>query len=539
MFTNTEFYPTPREVIARMIDGLDFNKIKSVLEPSAGKGDIAKTIIEKYQSSLYRSNRNKMDMDVIEINEHLRHILKGEQFRIVHDDFLTFHTYKQYDLIILNPPFSSGDQHLLKAIQLQSNGGKVIALLNAETLKNPYSNTRKDLVRKLEEYNADVEYLDGAFTDAERKTSVEVALIKMDIPEKENSIVLDHLKQNERIGESENWGKDLVVSDFIKRIVQQYNFEVQAGIQLINEYYAMTPYLLTSFKDNPYNNTILSLTIAGDKYASTHKEKINRFIQSVRYKYWYALFQSEQFNDLFTSNLRREYYDKIKELVDYDFSLYNIYKIQEDISKTLLKSVEDTIVNLFDEFSHKYHWHPETGKNIHYFNGWKTNQSWKINKKVIIPLNAYSTYDNRFECDYNVIEKLSDMEKALSYLDRGITNHTDLKETLEQSRINGITKKIQLSYFNVTFYKKGTCHIQFENEDLLAKFNLYGSNKKGWLPPSYAEKRFEDMTQEEQSVIEEFQGKAEYERVMQNKDYFLYEQPQLDFMQDTQSLLIG
>ena len=52
----------------------------------------------------------------------------------------------------------------------------------------------------------------------------------------------------------------------------------------------------------------------------------------------------------------------------------------------MIIGVEDTILNLFEEFSHKHHYYNETSSNIHYYNGWKTNQAWKINKKIIIPL---------------------------------------------------------------------------------------------------------------------------------------------------------
>lgn len=534
MFNNTEFYPTPKELIAKMVADVNFKEVKSVLEPSAGKGDIAKYIKEEYEkfnTRRYRSNFKPIDMEVIEIDENLRHILKGENFRIVHNDFLTFHTYKNYDLIILNPPFSNGDRHLLKAIQLQEEGGQIVCLLNAETLKNPYSNTRKDLIKKLEEYEADVEFLDSSFAQAERKTLVDVALIKITIPEKESraSVLIEHLKTEEKIDYSENFeGNHLAFSDKIKAIVQKYNFEAKAGVRLINEYYAMQPYL----EFNP----VLHLSISGDTDARTHTEKINSYIKSLRYKYWATLFRTEQFTDLLTSKLRREYYEKIKDLEDYDFSLYNIFQIQEDINKSILQSVEETIVDLFEEFSNKHHWHPETGKNIHYYDGWKTNKSWKINKKVIIPLDAYNSYDGRFQASsYNVVDKLTDIEKSISYLDRGVFDHKELNERLanaeKKEKATGIKEtKIPLKYFKVTFYKKGTCHIEFIDQDLLAKFNLYGSRKKGWLPPSYASKDYDDMTQEEKVVIDNYQGKADYEKVMANKEYYLYDQFLLDEM---------
>lgn len=35
-----EFYPTPESLLSKVFSGMDWNKIQTVLEPSAGKGDI-------------------------------------------------------------------------------------------------------------------------------------------------------------------------------------------------------------------------------------------------------------------------------------------------------------------------------------------------------------------------------------------------------------------------------------------------------------------------------------------------------------------
>lgn len=104
---------------------------------------------------------------------------------------------KEYDLIVMNPPFSNGCKHLLKALEMQKrNGGAVICLLNAETLKNPCTNDRQDLQRKLAEYNAKIEYMQDAFLDAERKTAVEIALVKVQLPEvHRESFILEGLRK--------------------------------------------------------------------------------------------------------------------------------------------------------------------------------------------------------------------------------------------------------------------------------------------------------------------------------------------------------
>ncbi len=528
-----DFYPTPKSIISKMLSGIDFKMINSVLEPSAGKGDLVEAVIEKfkYTNSSY-NRRENWDIDTIEINENLQHILRGKEFRVVHNDYLTYNSFKKYDLIILNPPFSTGDKHLLKALDMQEGrGGQIVCLLNAETIRNPYNNVRKDLVNRLEKYNADIEYIPNAFIDAEHKTQVEIALIKINIPKPDDnsSIILSELRKEEQHREQATYNSEgnIVDADFIKGIIERYNFEVRAGLKLIAEYQALKPIMLDSFKSD-YKNSILELKLHyEDEDRNSTLE--NSYIKQIRMKYWEALFTSKEFMGLFTSNLREKYYNRVKELKDYDFSLYNIYTIKIQLNKEMIQGVEDTILNLFEELSNKHHWYNEMSNNIHYYNGWKTNKSYKINKKVIIPLSGY--YDLEYSWGgfkpTKAFDKLSDIEKVFNYLDGGITEEVDLRTVLEIAKNYKTTKKIQTKYFLLTFYKKGTCHIEFTNEELLHKFNLYGSQRMNWLPPSYGKVKYKDMPQEEKQIINEFEGEVSYNKVMHNQDYYIVETSKL------------
>lgn len=532
-----DFYPTPENIIDKMLFDIDFKMIGAILEPSAGKGNIVEAIQkkEKYLQSSYYNKDFHFDIDAIEADQNLCAILKSKNIRVVYNDFLTYDTMKEYDIIIMNPPFSNGCKHLLKALEMQQrNGGAIVCLLNAETLKNPCTNDRQYLQRKLTEYNAKVEFIQDAFMDAERKTTVEIALIKVKLPDvQRDSFILDGLRkaqEQREVEESDSYY--LVEGDFFKAIVNQYKMEVEAGIKLIKEYYAMKPFILSQFgKDKETGETIqtggciLSLDIGSNRDKYSNKLSINEYIREVRKKYWSALFENKKFIGQLTGNLQREFYNRVDDLKDYDFSLYNIYQIKIDMQKKVVKGVEDTIIELFDELSHKHYYYDETSNNIHYYNGWKTNKAWYINKKVIIPLRAYDTYyTDRFRpTHYDVLKKLEDMEKCFNYLDGGLTEAINLEESLKFAEEYGETKNIQLKYFTVTFYKKGTCHIVFNDDELLKKFNIFGSQKKGWLPPSYGKKQYKDMTPEEKSVVNEFEGEKEYNKVMSDTKYYLFD----------------
>jgi len=513
-----EFYPTPESLLDKITIGVDWAYVQTILEPSAGKGDIVQYIKEHHRLRTYKEC---LDIDCIEIDQDLRNTLKGKEYRVVHDDFLTYKTFKKYDLVIMNPPFSEGAKHLLKALEIQKDGGCIICILNAETIRNPYTNERRDLVKRLEALEADIQYMSGEFVSAERPTGVEIAVIKVNIPEKESeSFIFEGLKKKSLQENVYQKATDLAPNDFIEAIVQRYNIEVESGVRLIQEYRAMCPYILDDLReDNAYKHPILTMKIKDRGELST-----NAFVKEVRMKYWNALFSNPKFTGKMTSNLKSQYHSKVSELADYDFSYYNIKCIQLEMSQSLIRGIEDCIVELFDKLSHQYAYIDELNNNIHYYNGWKTNKAWYINKKVILPyMNAFNSWSGKFDPDYRVRGQLMDIEKALNYLDGGLTESRNMGIWLDHAAKTGQTKKIQLKYFMVTFYKKGTCHIEFTNEELLKKLNIFGCQQKGWLPPGYGKKRYQQMELEERAVVDEFEGKESYEQTVARADYYIYD----------------
>lgn len=207
-----EFYPTPEALLEKIFEGVKWPRIKSVLEPSCGKGDMALWIKETAKTHYM----DLEDIDCIELDPELRQIAKGNRLRVVHDDFLTYRTFKRYDLIAMNPPFSRGAEHLMKALEMQKDGGNIVCILNAETLKNPFTNLRKVLKGKLEQYNAAIEYMEEAFLDSEHPTTVEVAVVKVSIPAKSyDSSILESLKAK-RYEEGDFCSRDVAVKDLVR-----------------------------------------------------------------------------------------------------------------------------------------------------------------------------------------------------------------------------------------------------------------------------------------------------------------------------------
>jgi len=584
------FYPTPPSVAEKMLEGIDWMKVSTVLEPSAGSGNLVKAVLKEYRLHRYRSSERSIDVDCVEIDPSLRAILRYEfgaeknrslynekdnleskrkwdsssnrynslppqeqsrldavreeisqldagDVRIIHDDFLSLDTCKLYDLIIMNPPFSNGDVHLLKAIQMQQrNGGEIRCILNAETIRNPFSNARRLLQKKLLELNAQITFMENAFSDAQRKTNVEIALISVAIPrEKEESEIFSRLKKSCAMEKPEmDDVTDMTVSDFMERVVTQYKVECEAGIALMREYQAMQPYILDSFEKDRYSSPTLTLAV-GDPSRTFRGDSpnVNKFLRLTRLKYWRALFSNKDFTGRLTSNLLSEYQDKVDKLADYDFTLFNIQAIAAEMNAEMGKGIEETIVALFDKMTAQHSYYPEMAKNIHYYNGWKTNKVHKINNKVILPI--YGVFADRYwsKETFRVSEAegtIGDIEKVFDYLDGNMTAPVSLHGALQRACDEGRTRNIQCKFFDVTLYKKGTMHIRFRNQELVDRFNIYCSRKKNWLPPNYGKVSYADMAENEKSVIDGFHGDGtsgtgaeEYAKVMAKAAYFLSE----------------
>lgn len=499
-----EFYPTPRKLLRKMLYWLNQADDGELLEPSAGKGDIIDAVLGMKNDSAYR--RKAYNIDAVEIDPNLRHILKGQGIRVVHDDFLTFQTYKHYDVILMNPPFSQGAKHLRKALELLRGGGTCICILNAETLRNPCTNEREALLKTLEAWEAKIEYMAGEFIQAERKTDVEIAFIVVKKPAADASpgLILEHLRQSADMQDVVPEENDLVDTNPMHAAVARYNLEIRAGLKLLEEYRSLARLNKKSLTSE-YANEIIEIKITPNEY-----------VKAVREKYWEALFHSPELQKQLTQNLQSELHSRIGQFRHFEFNMQNIIGLRLELSEKLTAATESTILNLFDEMTIKHAWHDDCKQNRHYFDGWAANSAFKINKKVIIPISGYCHITGREDVwgrSFETPQKMADMVRVLYYLNGECFNPDLVKHILEQAKRERRTKNLEFPYFNITFYKKGTAHIVFTDEDVLKKLNIFGCQRKGWLPPCYGKKKYHDLTPEEKHVVDSYEGEASYRDV--------------------------
>lgn len=123
-----QFYPTPEDLAEEMLCMADAKEGESILEPSAGRGALVKGVADKSR------------VDCVELSSVNAEYLKSQGFNVIGSDFIDLSTDLKYDLVIMNPPFCSGQaqEHLKKALEHLKPGGRVVACLPASMAQKSY-----------------------------------------------------------------------------------------------------------------------------------------------------------------------------------------------------------------------------------------------------------------------------------------------------------------------------------------------------------------------------------------------------------------
>lgn len=177
-----QFFPTPPDIAAFMANELYLRDGDTLLEPSAGHGDLIDAVLKEGYS----------DNDVFYIEKNLdniRHLSKkyGDHEKIYHivtdgHDFLKYDCLTKFDRIIANPPFSKNQDidHIFKMWECLAPGGRIVTVASKHW---QFANGKKEKAFKgwIDTVDATVYDLDsGAFKQS--GTMVKTVVLSIDKP---------------------------------------------------------------------------------------------------------------------------------------------------------------------------------------------------------------------------------------------------------------------------------------------------------------------------------------------------------------------
>lgn len=119
---NMGWFPTPMELVKRVIDMADIQPGMTVLEPSAGTGAIAAFALAK-DAEVY----------AVEIDNHRQMALQGfPGLRVFHGDFMEYIPAVKFDRVVMNPPFAKRADilHVMRARAMLKPDGRLVAIMS-------------------------------------------------------------------------------------------------------------------------------------------------------------------------------------------------------------------------------------------------------------------------------------------------------------------------------------------------------------------------------------------------------------------------
>lgn len=501
-----EFFPTPPEIIEKMVAPYAERLFQAtVLEPSAGRGDILDHICKKgipvklvtRSGHEYESEAKAKPGKVyaIEKNPDSQMILQQKGYRVLASDFLTFRPEHRFDLILMNPPFSNGDDHLLHAWDILPSGD-IACLLNAETIRNPFSATRKRLAKIIAD-SGSVEFIGQAFKRAENPTDVEIALVRLHKQSDDDPFRIDIKGYSEEkapdFGALAEESDQLAITSKLDAYIRCWQLTKASAMDFIKSYARYKFFADALLPKDGYGNMSSDALLKSLKELRFTKESMtdvyNAFLDDTKALAWNSIFAQIGLGRYMTTTLRKKLDDFRTAQGAMEISKENINALFLFIMANIQKIMDQSVVEVYDIFT-KYH----PGNTAHY-EGWKTNKKFRCNRKVILP-NAVSAgymperfgYATWFSPGYG--NDLEDIDKAMCHLE-GRSYDSLNQNTFDVNSANRVTdpdndtiRRVVSSirvgdqgwhdsaFFRIKAFKKGTIHLEFKEEALWARFNI-------------------------------------------------------------------
>jgi Domain of unknown function (DUF4942) len=515
---NPDFFPTPRRVARKMLARITNKEAKYFLEPSAGKGDIADVIrnpctfeefedehpeyaernrTRGYDGYGWGDNRHsRLNIDVLESYPALIQVLRGKEYDVVGYDWLNYEGVSYYDAIVMNPPFSEGSKHLLKAWDFLHNG-EIVCLLNEETIKNPHTEERKRLAQIIEQFG-DVEFLGDCFSTAEHKTCVNVAMVYMKKTAQDDAPDLWAKEATQEKDYSVNFDGDvnmLAIRDNLGNMEHWFNMANEHWIRGIEHIRKAALYLrqnkISETRSSSHDDDFGKILGMAMSNVFTCRAE---FLRRHRRLAWTSVFQQMEFNRWLDSKQQEKFLRDVERDSTIPFTAENIKGTLENVFMSRKKLFDESVANVFDELcSHAVEngsgpAMPDRIKNHRGSDGWKTNDNYKVNQRLVFPYGCrYDADFNSFRLRYDSADRIyTDLDRILCVLDgqpfdKCYTVGAALNRAFDR-KYHSISDQITESqYFEIRFYKKGTVHLKWKREDLWESFNKTAAAGKKWL----------------------------------------------------------
>lgn len=492
-----QYYPTPDWLADKAWSMFNHKGVERLLDACAGTGALADAWVRKMELSGHRRYQ-ELSIDAVEIDARHHPALREKGIKVVGLDFLTFESGAIYSHVVLNPPFSQGAKHVLKAYDMLWEG-EVVAILNAETLRNPYSAERRRLCKLVEDAGR-VEFVADAFKGdgVEREAAVEVALVhlvkKAECNEDWIGPVIDSLQTDK---------SDLPGSDIFRlptELTLPNGFVENQCIAFRMAVKAMREQVRASAVATHFANRIGQTMAQASGKVDLDGEKARQSASAdgvraaLREKYlelkdraWTSVLRSTETLQRLSMKVQKQAEAQFKDIAALEFNEQNVHGFLLGLVESQPEMQLDMACDVFDQVT-KY-W----SDNTVFFRGWLSNDRHRANgmrvrtTRFILPGHSTSSYQSTL--GWESTQLLSDFDKVFAMLDgkqRPEFGLVALFNTRLKDLRNG--QRLASDYFEVRYYAQaGTIHFFPRSKTLMDRLNKIVGRRRNWLPPAHDE----------------------------------------------------
>lgn len=467
-FWGVDFYPTPTDVIDRMLMDVDCAD-KVVLEPSAGAGAIVDELKKRGARVI-----------ACEIDPRFRKVLSGK-CQVIGDDFmeLTAERVSHVDYIIMNPPFSAVEKHIIHAYEIAPEGCNIVALCPTNMLLSAYSESRKQIRELIARCGLSDEFGE-CFKYADRSTDCAISCVRLWKPRTGDNEFADCFSLTP---DEEQRGAGLAQYNVVRDIVNRYVGAVQMFDQAIASANA-----INELTKPIAENHIKFGAWEGDRNGKRGDE-ITRdyFKRELQKSAWLHIFNKMNMDKYVTTKVREDINRFVERQQHVPFTMRNVFRMLEVLIGTNAQRMEKVLIEAFDKICSFSADNSTAGEK------WKTNSNYMVTRRFIVPYMCQ--YDTRWPTNYVDLswsrnrEEVDDIVKALCFLTGTNYDTIGLINQRFYKRDVAWGEWTEWAFFKVRGYKKGTMHFEFLDEDVWYKFNAAVAKAKGWELPQNTRKR--------------------------------------------------
>ena len=473
-----QFYVTPPALAARVWEGFKDRSFDRVLDAFAGTGALG----DAAPDAEWHRHRG-IEIDCIEIDAGKHPILRDKGRNVVGLDFFAFEGGEVYSHVVMNPPFAQGARAVLRAWDMLWEG-KVAAIVNAETLRNPFSAERARLVKLIEEHGS-VEFIADAFqgADVEREADVEIALVHLVKPAECARDWIGDLLASMAVDRNEESdlklpGELALPQSFVETQCAVFRAAVRAMREAVRMEAVATHYgsrigqTMAELNGSPRSRDAFDVRKALETRYGELKDRA-----------WTSVLRSTETLSRLSQKVQRQAESQFETIKKLDFTETNVYGFLLGLVESQPDMQLDMACDVFDTIT-RYH-----SDNTVFYRGWKSNDKHRScgmrirTTRFILPGHRAESYQS--SPGWNTQQLLADFDKVFAMLDGKRQPELSLCRAFSD-RYAQLKRgqRVSSSYFDVRYYPgTGTIHFFARDKTIVDRLNRVVGRRRQWLPP--------------------------------------------------------